>query len=67
MSHGDHVTKLPKGFISLGSSITCKFAIIENAQTKIFGLQFHPEVVHTLNGMKIIKNFVFDICHAEAN
>jgi GMP synthase (glutamine-hydrolysing) len=67
MSHGDQVSKLPKDFISLGSSSTCKYAIIENNEKKIYGLQFHPEVQHTTNGMKIIRNFVFNICNAKAN
>lgn len=67
MSHGDHVSKLPPGFVCLGSSSICKNAIMENKQLKIYGLQFHPEVAHTINGIKIIKNFIFNICHANAN
>lgn len=67
MSHGDHVSTLPKGFVCVGSSTTCKNAIMENKQSNIYALQFHPEVQHTSNGMKIIKNFIFNICHAKSN
>jgi GMP synthase (glutamine-hydrolysing) len=67
MSHGDHVSILPKSFVCCGSSSTCKNAIMENKQLKIYGLQFHPEVQHTINGMKIIKNFIFNICHVKPN
>ncbi len=64
MSHGDSITKL-KGFDILASTESCKFAAVENVRAKIYGVQFHPEVVHTLRGMQILKNFLFDICEAE--
>jgi GMP synthase (glutamine-hydrolysing) len=61
MSHGDHVTKPPEGFkiTSTSNGIICS---IENNQTKIFGLQFHPEVTHTYKGENILKKFLIDIC-----
>ena len=62
MSHGDHVSKLPDGFISTSSTDGGVISSIENPDRKFFGLQFHPEVVHTEHGMEILKNFVFDIC-----
>jgi len=62
MSHGDSVEGLPPGFVSLGSTDTCKNAAIGNSSKNIYGVQFHPEVVHTLNGIKILKNFIFNIC-----
>jgi len=65
MSHGDSVEELPKGFVGIASTNTCKNAAIANSEKKIYGVQFHPEVVHTLNGNKILKNFVFGICNAE--
>jgi len=64
-SHGDQVTKLPKGFKKTASTHTCRYAGIQNAKKKIFGVQFHPEVTHTRSGRKILKNFLFDICHAK--
>ncbi len=66
MSHGDYVSKLPKGFEAIGSTKDCKAAAFENKKEKRFGLQFHPEVTHTPNGMKIIKNFV-KICKCKKN
>ncbi len=58
MSHGDAVTQIPKGFVELASSDTSSFSIIGNTTRKIFGVQFHPEVFHTVNGKKFLKNFV---------
>jgi len=67
MSHQDIVYQLPKQFIKIASTKDSKFTIIENKQKKIYGIQFHPEVTHTKNGAKIIKNFVFLICKAKSN
>ncbi len=65
MSHGDLVTSLPKNFEILASTDTCKIAAMENNKAKLYGVQFHPEVVHTLKGMQILRNFIFDICKAK--
>ncbi|MBQ7196246.1 MAG: glutamine-hydrolyzing GMP synthase [Synergistaceae bacterium] len=62
MSHGDHVSKLPAGFIATSSTSGGVVSSFENANKKFFGLQFHPEVVHTEHGEEILRNFVFDIC-----
>ncbi|MBN1376869.1 glutamine-hydrolyzing GMP synthase [Candidatus Woesearchaeota archaeon] len=62
MSHGDLVEDLPEGFDIIASSDYCKIAAVENTEKKIYGLQFHPEVTHTPNGMKILENFAGDIC-----
>ena len=67
MSHSDEVSKLPKGFSVIGSTKNSKFAMIENFKKKLFGIQFHPEVTHTKNGKKILKNFVFSICKLKRN
>ena len=64
MSHGDLVEELPKDFEVLASTDTCQIAAFENNTRKIYGIQFHAEVVHTLSGNQIIKNFVFGICKA---
>ena len=62
MSHQDAVTKLPKGFKIIASTKDSRSTIIENTQSKIYGVQFHPEVTHTENGKEIFKNFLFSIC-----
>jgi GMP synthase (glutamine-hydrolysing) len=62
MSHGDRLAKIPKGFKVTAKSDNSPYAAIENAQKKIYGVQFHPEVKHSVNGKKIIQNFIFKIC-----
>ena len=62
MSHGDHVKTLPPGFRGIAHSKNTPFAAIEEPRKKIYGLQFHPEVVHTQHGLDLIKNFLFQIC-----
>jgi len=62
-SHGDEVTALPKGFRVAGTTEGCDFAAVEDPQRKLYGLQFHPEVVHTPRGREILQNFLFHICH----
>jgi len=62
MSHGDHVKTLPQGFHSIAHSKNTPFAAMEDPQKKIYGLQYHPEVVHTQRGLDLIKNFLFSIC-----
>jgi GMP synthase (glutamine-hydrolysing) len=61
-SHGDKLTKLPKGFVSVAVTENSDYAAIENRERKMFGLQFHPEVAHTPRGKEIIANFVHNIC-----
>ena len=61
-SHGDKLTKLPDGFKAVATTENSGFAAIENAKARFYGLQFHPEVVHTPRGKKIISNFVHKIC-----
>ena len=65
MSHSDEVSKLPKNFLVIASSKNSKFSMIENPKKKIFGIQFHPEVTHTKNGKKILRNFIFSICKSK--
>ena len=62
MSHQDSVIKLPKNFKIIASTKESKCTIIENTQSKIYGIQFHPEITHTDNGKEIFKNFLFSIC-----
>ncbi|MDP7179794.1 MAG: glutamine-hydrolyzing GMP synthase [Candidatus Woesearchaeota archaeon] len=65
MSHGDSVSKLPENYKILASTETCKIASFGNDKKKIYGVQFHPEVVHTPKGNQILKNFIFNICKAK--
>ena len=67
MSHGDKVTKLPKGFSIIASSKDTKIAGMENTEKKFYGVQFHPEVEHTIHGKAILNNFVFTICESKPN
>jgi GMP synthase (glutamine-hydrolysing) len=62
MSHGDRLAKIPKGFKVTAKSDNSPYAAIENAKKNIYGVQFHPEVKHSINGKKIIQNFIFKIC-----
>ncbi|MCP8320395.1 MAG: glutamine-hydrolyzing GMP synthase [archaeon] len=62
MSHGDYVNHLPEGFDVIANSENCPIAAMRNKSKKLFGLQFHPEVVHTEKGVDILKNFVFNVC-----
>jgi len=62
MSHQDIVYKIPSGFKKIASSNNSKFAIIANEKKKYYGIQFHPEVSHTVNGKILIQNFVINIC-----
>ena len=61
-SHGDLVSKLPAGFRVAAHTLNTSIAAISNPKTRIYGVQFHPEVTHTEKGEQIINNFVFKIC-----
>lgn len=61
MSHGDQVLKLPKGFKQLAHTRNTKVAGMFDPERRFYGVQFHPEVVHTLKGMRIFKNFLYKI------
>lgn len=61
MSHRDTVAAVPPGFSVLGSTSTCTIAAIGNAERKLYGVQFHPEVVHTAPGKQILSNFLFEV------
>ena len=67
MSHQDAVSKIPKNFINIASTFNSKFTAIQHIKKKIYGIQFHPEVTHTINGYRIIKNFVLNICKIKKN
>lgn len=66
-SHGDQATKLPAGFEKTASSKSCELSGFADEKRKFYGIQFHPEVTHTVHGTNILSNFVFDIVQAEKN
>jgi len=65
MSHGDSISHLPEGFKVTASTENTKIAAVENSQKKLYGLQFHPEVIHTPEGKRMLKNFLFRICRCK--
>jgi GMP synthase (glutamine-hydrolysing) len=66
MSHGDKVTKMPAGFELLASTPSCPIAGMVNEAKKFYGVQFHPEVTHTLQGHRIYEHFISTICGCES-
>ena len=62
MSHTDFVSKLPDGFKVIGTTDSCPCAAFENEKKQLYGIQYHPEVNHTPEGKKMLKNFLYNIC-----
>ncbi|MBI5749796.1 MAG: glutamine-hydrolyzing GMP synthase [Nitrospinae bacterium] len=62
MSHGDRIERMPEGFIKIAHSDNSPVAAMNSRDSKLFGIQFHPEVVHTPKGIEIFKNFLYNIC-----
>ncbi|MBN2420113.1 MAG: glutamine-hydrolyzing GMP synthase [Deltaproteobacteria bacterium] len=62
MSHGNRIDRVPDGFRIIASSLNSPVAAMADHEKKLFGVQFHPEVAHTPNGIKILDNFIFRIC-----
>ncbi len=67
MSHGDQVSVLPRSFKTIASTSNCPIAGMADEQRKLYGLQFHPEVSHTRQGLRILKRFILDICACQTN
>ncbi len=65
MSHGDKVVAMPEGFSLMASTPSCPIAGMVNEEKRFYGIQFHPEVTHTLQGEAIFKRFVLEICGCE--
>jgi GMP synthase (glutamine-hydrolysing) len=63
MSHGDRIGRLPGGFLVTASTANTEVAAAEHQEKRLYGLQFHPEVVHTTEGRKMLSNFLFGICN----
>ncbi len=64
MSHGDRIDSIPEGFVSVASSATAPYAAIADEERRFYGVQFHPEVVHTPDGHKLLRNFTHNIAGA---
>jgi GMP synthase (glutamine-hydrolysing) len=62
MSHTYYVNRLPEGFINIADSANCPTTAMEHAKNKFYGVQFHPEVMHTVKGREILRNFLYNIC-----
>lgn len=67
MSHGDRITAIPDGFVVTASNEHTPFAAFENRERRIYGVQFHPEVRHSVHGNDMLHNFVFNICGAKGD
>ena len=63
MNHNDSVTKAPAGFTAIASTDACPVAAFADEANKLYGIQFHAEVTHTVNGQKLFENFLREICH----
>lgn len=62
MSHTDYVSEAPEGFVVTAKTDTCPVAAMENKEKKIYAVQFHPEVMHSVEGMTMLSSFVYDVC-----
>ncbi|MFA6076433.1 MAG: glutamine-hydrolyzing GMP synthase [Negativicutes bacterium] len=62
MSHGDYISQAPAGYVVTAHTASTPVAAMENIDKKIYGLQFHPEVTHSINGQKMLNKFLFDVC-----
>ncbi|WP_163132499.1 glutamine-hydrolyzing GMP synthase [Agarivorans sp. Alg241-V36] len=66
MSHGDKVSAIPEGFTTVAQTPSCEFAAMMNQEKNFYGVQFHPEVTHTRQGLRMLEHFVKDICACDA-
>ena len=67
MSHGDYMAKVPEGFALVGHTDMCPNAAIADEDRGFYGVQYHPEVNHTENGLGMIRNFLYAVCHAKGD
>src|SRR5688572_3861523 len=64
MSHFDSIVRVPEGFVATASTPEAPVAVLEAPARRIYGVQFHPEVVHTPGGQEVLEHFLFDVCQA---
>jgi len=64
MSHTDYIEKMPKGFRSIAHTANCPVAAMGNDEKRLYGVQYHPEVLHTEKGTELLKNFLYKVCNA---
>lgn len=67
MSHTDYIEKLPEGFSVAAQTDTCPVAAMQNEERKLYGVQYHPEVMHTQKGMEVLRNFLYSVCGASGD
>ena len=67
MSHGDYMAKVPEGFALTARSAACPNVAIADEKRGFYGVQFHPEVNHTAHGTDMIRNFLYEVCHAKGD
>lgn len=67
MSHTDYIEEIPDGFKVCATTKGCPVAAMENKQKALYGMQYHPEVLHTDNGIAMLKNFLYEVCNAKGD
>ena len=67
MSHTDFVESVPEGFKNIGHTLSCPNAAMANDSKKLYGIQFHPEVNNSVNGIQVIKNFLYNVCECSGD
>jgi GMP synthase (glutamine-hydrolysing) len=67
MSHTDYISELPNGFTSVAHTSDCPVAAMENKDEKLYGIQYHPEVMHTENGTAMLRNFLYEVCECKGD
>ena len=67
MSHTDLITGMPEGFTSIAHTSECPVAAMENKDAKLYGMQYHPEVMHTENGTAMLRNFLYEVCECRGD
>ena len=67
MSHTDYIDRLPEGFTAAAHTDCCPTAAMQNLERKLYGLQMHPEVLHTENGVAMLRNFLYRVCGAKGD
>ncbi len=67
MSHFDYIKETAPGFRAIATTENCPYAAVENQEANLYGIQFHPEVLHTIEGSKMLSNFVYQVCHCSGD